>query len=185
VLLPVGELATKAEVRTRAAALGLRTAAKPDSQEVCFVPRHGRRAFLAERAELTPARVVDTAGSVVGSVAAVELVTVGQRRGLGLAGGSSPRFAVDVDVAGRTVTVGGPEDLLVDELALGRCSWVDGEPPARRVLVQTSAHGAVSAATWDPARAMLRFDEPARRVAPGQSVVLYDGDLVLGGGLAA
>jgi tRNA-specific 2-thiouridylase len=184
VLLPVGAL-TKAEVRARAAALGLRTAAKPDSQEVCFIPgaAGGRRRFLADRIPLTPGRVVDTGGAVVGEVPAVELVTVGQRRGLGLATGR-PRYAVDVDVAAATVTVGAAEDLRVDAVPLARCSWVGGEP-AGAVEVQCSAHGAVHPAEWDAATATVHFAGPVRRVAPGQSVVLYRGDEVLGGGLAA
>jgi tRNA-specific 2-thiouridylase len=183
VLLPVGEV-TKAEVRARATALGLRTAAKPDSQEVCFIPGAGggRRRFLAERITLTPGRVVDTGGALVGAVPAVELVTVGQRRGLGLATGR-PRYAVDVDVAAATVTVGAAEDLRVDAVALTRCSWVDGEP-AGPVEAQCSAHGEPVEAEWDPATTTVRFAHPVRRVAPGQSVVLYRGDEVLGGGLA-
>ena len=183
VLLPVGEL-TKAEVRARATALGLRTAAKPDSQEVCFIPGAGggRRRFLADRIPLTPGRVVDTGGALVGAVPAVELVTVGQRRGLGLATGR-PRYAVEVDVAAATVTVGAAEDLRVDAVALTRCSWVDGEP-AGPVEAQCSAHGEPAPAEWDPAAGTVRFAGPVRRVAPGQSVVLYRGDEVLGGGLA-
>jgi tRNA-specific 2-thiouridylase len=184
VLLPVGDL-TKAQVRERAAALGLRTAAKPDSQEVCFIPAAtgGRRRFLDERVALTPGRVVDTAGAVVGTVSAVELVTVGQRRGLGLAAGE-PRYAVDVDVAAATVTVGSAGDLLVDAVRLTRTAWSGGEPGGP-VLAQCSAHGPAHTAAWDPAEGAVRFAEPVRRVAPGQSVVLYRGDEVLGGGIAA
>jgi tRNA-specific 2-thiouridylase len=184
VLLPVGEL-TKAEVRDRAAALALRTAAKPDSQEVCFIPgaAGGRRRFLAERVPLTPGRVVDTGGAVVGSVAAVELVTVGQRRGLGLAAGE-PRYAVDVDVGAATVTVGSAADLRVEVVPVARTSWVDGEPSGA-VEAQCSAHGEAHRAEWDPATSSVRFAEPVRRVAPGQSVVLYRGDEVLGGGIAS
>jgi tRNA-specific 2-thiouridylase len=183
VLLPVGEL-TKAEVRDRAARLSLRTAAKPDSQEVCFIPgaAGGRRRFLARRVALTPGRVVDKGGAVVGTVPAVELVTVGQRRGLGLAAGE-PRYAVDVDVAAATVTVGSAGDLLVDAVRLTRTSWAGGDPVGR-VEAQCSAHGAAHPAAWDPAEGVVRFDEPVRRVAPGQSVVLYRGDEVLGGGIA-
>ena len=183
VLLPVGEL-TKAEVRARAAALGLRTAAKPDSQEVCFIPgaAGGRRRFLADRVALTAGRVVDTGGAVVGTVPAVELVTVGQRRGLGLATGER-RYAVDVDVPAATVTVGGAQDLLVDAVHLAGCSWV-GDEPEGAVQAQCSAHGDARPATWDVHTATVRFTSPVRRVAPGQSVVLYRGDEVLGGGLA-
>ncbi|MBW3579936.1 MAG: tRNA 2-thiouridine(34) synthase MnmA, partial [Actinobacteria bacterium] len=106
VRFPVGHLG-KAEVRRRAAALGLRTATKPDSQDVCFITSgRGRASFLAARTPLTEGRVVDLDGVEVGRVPAVELVTVGQRRGLGLAGGGEARYAVAVDVASARVTIG-------------------------------------------------------------------------------
>ncbi len=181
---PVGHL-DKADVRRRAAALGLRTATKPDSQDVCFIPSAagGRTSFLAARTPLSEARVVDLDGNEVGRVPAVELVTVGQRRGLGVAGGGARRYAVAVDVAGRRVTVGGVDDLRSAEVGIDSPTWVD-RPPAGAVLVQTSAHGAARPATYDPGRSLVRFAEPAPRVAPGQSVVLYRGDEVLGGGIA-
>jgi tRNA-specific 2-thiouridylase len=188
-LLPVGEL-TKAEVRAEAAALGLRTADKPDSQDVCFVTSGaGRRGFLGSRMPLHPGRVVDGSGRQVGTVAAVELVTVGQRKGLGLAGGGAASYAVDVDVAAATVRVGPAVELLRDAVRLEQMVWAAG-PVAGPVAAQASAHGAVRPATvtvaaGDPARAVVRFDRPQRVVAAGQSVVLYDGDQVVGGGLAA
>jgi tRNA-specific 2-thiouridylase len=183
-LLPVGHL-TKDEVRRRATGLGLRTAGKPDSQDVCFVTAAaGRAAFLGERLELTPGRVVDRTGAEVGRVPAVELVTIGQRRGLGVSGGGAPRYAVDVDVASATVTVGHGDDLLSREVALTGTSWVAG-PAEGPVLAQCSAHGTPRPATYDAQRSMARFDSAAPRVAPGQSVVLYRDDEVLGGGAAA
>jgi tRNA-specific 2-thiouridylase len=184
---PVGTL-TKAEVRAVAARLGLRTAGKPDSQDVCFVSRTGgREAFLGARIPLHPGRLVDAdTGAEVGSVAAVELVTVGQRRGLGgVEGGPARRYAVSVDVTAATVTVGGAGDLLVGRLPIDDLTWTGTAVLAgTAVEVQSSAHGR-------PARAVLAgrdsvdFEEPQRRVAPGQTVVLYDGDVVLGGGVAA
>ena len=185
VVLPVGHL-TKADVRNRAAALGLRTADKPDSQDVCFISATGgRAAFLGPRVGLSPGRVVDGAGRVVGSVPAIQLVTIGQRRGLGLPGGGAPSFATAVDVAAATVTVGSADDLMVDELAVEGLTWV-GRPVAGEVEVQVSAHGAAHPGfvAADGDRARIRLAEPARRVAPGQSVVLYRGDDVLGGGTA-
>ncbi|CAN5856195.1 tRNA 2-thiouridine(34) synthase MnmA [soil metagenome] len=182
-LLPVGHL-HKADVRRRAAALGLRTASKPDSQDVCFITSgDGRRSFLAERLALTPGRVIDADGREVGQVPATELVTVGQRRGLGLAGGGEPRYAVSVDVAGATVTVGEAADLLATEVALDAMSWVDG-PVEGPVEVQCSAHGTPCRAVFDAGTSSVHFDAPAPRVAPGQSVVLYRGDEVQGGGTA-
>jgi tRNA-specific 2-thiouridylase len=187
VLFPIGHL-TKAEVRDRAAAMGLRTASKPDSQDVCFITRtEGRAAFLADRTELHPGTVVDVDGRTVGSTPAVELVTVGQRRGLDLAGGTGRRFAVDVDVAARTVTVGPPERLLRAGVDLEQVVWSDA-PVDGEVLAQCSAHGEPVPAVVTSgagATASLRWAEPRRRVAPGQSVVLYRGDAVLGGGLVA
>jgi tRNA-specific 2-thiouridylase len=178
VLLPVGALA-KSDVRARAAALGLRTADKPDSQDVCFITSGGRERFLNQRLELTPGRVVDRDGAEVGRVDAVQLVTIGQRRGLGLPGGTAARYVTAID--GDTVTVGGRADLLTSEARLAGVTWVDG-PVRGAVLVQSSAHGRAEAATFDGA--VVRFDQPATRVAPGQSVVLYRDDDVLGGGLA-
>lgn len=185
VMLPVGDM-TKAEVRARAAAAGLRTAAKPDSQDVCFISRAGgREAFLGPRIGLHPGRLVDTAGRRVGEVPAVELVTVGQRRGLGSHPPSRAdrRYALAVDVAAATVTVGGLDDLLSDTVPLERMSWVDDPAPAGApVWVQASAHGTPVEGTWTGRG--VRTRHRIRRVAPGQSVVLYDGDTVLGGGVA-
>jgi len=188
---PVGELRDKAEVRRVAAELGLRTATKPDSQDVCFIPTHGGRAsFLSRRIPFHPATVIDTAGSTVGTVPIVELVTVGQRRGLGLAtaGAGRKRYVVEVDPATATVMVGSDADLLVGRAVVGGVTWVDG-PVDGPVLVQCSAHGAAHAARATHAggdRVDIEWDEPQRRVAPGQSLVFYDtdDDRVLGGGIA-
>jgi tRNA-specific 2-thiouridylase len=187
ILLPVGAL-TKQEVRARAAALGLATAAKPDSQEVCFVaagPGQGpRERFLAERIELHPGRLVDRAsGSVVGTVAAVELVTVGQRRGLGFSP-SGRRYALEVDAASATVTVGSEEDLLTDEVELTGRTWVARPLPVGAVaLAQASAHGRPRPVTLTET-GVRYLGGPARRVAPGQTVALYVEDEVVGSGVA-
>jgi tRNA-specific 2-thiouridylase len=160
----------------------LRTASKPDSQDVCFITAaRGREAFLRDRLSLTPGRVVDTSGSHLGSVAAVELVTIGQRKGLGLPGGTrDPRFAIAVDPANATVTVGTNDDLLSSELHLEAFAWAH-RPHRGAVLVQTSAHGEPRAGVLDGD--VLRWTEPQRLVAPGQSVAFYDGDTVLGGAI--
>jgi tRNA-uridine 2-sulfurtransferase len=190
-LLPVGDM-TKGEVRAEAEALGLRTARKPDSQDVCFITSgRGRRGFLGGRIDLRPGRVVDETGRDVGSVDAVELVTVGQRRGLGLPGGGAPRYVVDVDVPGATVRVGPERNLMCQQVVLERVVW-SADPPrevrASPVAAQCSAHGPPRPARVERvgnARALVRFDRRERRVARGQSVVLYEGDEVIGGGIAA
>ena len=183
-LFPVGHL-TKAEVRKRARALGLRTAAKPDSQDVCFITSTGgRESFLGKRLDLHAGRVVDAAtGTEVGTVPAVELVTVGQRRRLGTGGDGRRRYALSVDPAAATVVTGTKDDLLADRVALRQLCWVDEPvPEGAPVLVQASAHGEAQPAVFEGHG--VRYAEPRRRVAPGQSVVLYDGDRVLGGGIA-
>ncbi len=191
VRFPVGDR-TKAEVRNLARALGLRTADKPDSQDVCFVSATGgRRAFLEPRVALTPGRVVDGDGLVVGRVEAVELVTVGQRRGLGLAGGGEARFAVHADPVAATVTVGSAAELLTAEQAVGGVVWAAG-PCSGATLVQCSAHGVPrpgdlvlgGTASDCAGEVTVRWHRPERRVAPGQSVVFYEGDEVVGGGTA-
>lgn len=182
-LLPIGSLA-KAGVRARAADLGLATAAKPDSQEVCFIRRgEGRSGFVAARTALTPGTVVERDGRAVGSVDAVELVTIGQRRGLGLPGGHAPRYVVDVDVAGGTVVVGSERDLLVESTEVGPWTWASA-PVAGRLDVQCSAHGAATPADVDVGAGLVRWAQPRRRVAPGQLVVAYDGDEVVGSAVA-
>ena len=122
---------------------------------------------------------------------AVELVTVGQRRGFGgFDPGSGRRYAVDVDVASATVTLGRAADLLVERVSVRNLGWVgDAVEPGRPVLIQASAHGRPVAGSLgrlagSPGEVEVRFAEPQRRIAPGQSVVLYDGDVVLGGGVA-
>jgi len=186
VSFPIGGM-TKLQVRAEAARLGLRTASKPDSQDVCFITStQGRKGFLADRISYTPGRVVDTTGTPLGEVPAVELVTIGQRRGLDIGGHPTPRYAVDVDVATATVTVGDADDLRSDTVELDRVVWAH-EPVTGAVLAQCSAHGTPFAATVETVPGggtTVRFERPQRRMAPGQSVVLYAGELVVGGGIA-
>lgn len=189
VLFPVGDL-LKSEVRRLAAGYGLRVAGKPDSQDVCFVQSRtssGARAALLEArgGHLHPAHLVDVRdGSQVGTVAARELVTVGQRRGIGRGPDGERRYVIGVDPGASRVYVGSAADLLVDEVVLTERTWtVTPAEYGQRVEVQCSAHGRPIPAvvTGDGAR----FLEPGRRVAQGQTVALYDGDVVLGSGIAA
>jgi tRNA-specific 2-thiouridylase len=199
VAFPVGDL-TKDEVRAEARRRRLRTAGKPDSQDVCFIHRdEGRARFLAERIPLHAGRLVDgRSGDEVGQVEAVELVTVGQRRGMGHGTDGRRRYVTAVDTRGQRVLVGPPEDALSDSVRLVRATWtadrtaVEGvaDPQAFSALAQCSAHGRPVPcrvhveATGDVA---VAFDRPERRVAPGQTVALYaahDPDRVVGSGTA-
>ncbi len=183
-LMPVGEM-PKSEVRELAARMGLRTATKPDSQDVCFITATGgRSAFLGDRIPMRPGTLVDVAsGATIGSVENVELVTVGQRKGMG---GGTPerRYAVDVDMNSGIVKVGGAQDLLRNGVDIINNTYTDGEVAVgTRVMVQVSAHGQPFAGTFNGSR--IDFDEPHTRVAPGQSVVFYENDSVLGGAIAS
>jgi tRNA-specific 2-thiouridylase len=178
-MLPVGEM-TKAEVRDRARALGLRTASKRESMDVCFITRGGRAAFLGARIPRRPGTVVDDTGSVVGRHDGIDAFTIGQRRGLHVAVGER-RYVVDIDRASATVVVGTKEQLARREVRLR--DLVLRRRPPRSMTAQTRAHGEPVAASLDGA--VVRFAEPQPRVAPGQVVACYDGDVLLGGGIVA
>ncbi len=185
--LPVGEM-TKAEVRSEAESLGLRTADKPESMEVCFITRGGRERFLADRGVMRSGEIVDPSGRVLGRHDGAARFTVGQRRGLGVAAGER-RYVLDVDAARGAVTVGPYEDLLGDEVRVDGLTFVAGAPPDRAepLLVQVRAHGTPFEGRLDTvsgASGVVRFAGPQPRVAPGQVVALYRGDVLVGGGLA-
>lgn len=180
-VFPVGEL-TKAEVRERAAAVGLRTADKPESMDVCFVARRDRVEFVEARAGARPGVVADVDGREIGRHEGVARFTIGQRRGLGVASGER-RYVVDVDARSHVVTVGPPHALLRDHVTLRDLVFTHGRPPVdRKLMVQGRAHGTPSPATLDGD--VVRFAEPVARVAPGQVVALYDGEELVGGGFA-
>ena len=197
-LFPVGHL-TKAGVRERAGALGLRTADKPESMEVCFITKGGRTPFLEERGAMRPGSIVDATGATVGRHDGAARFTVGQRRGLDVAVGER-RYVVDVDAATSTVTIGHHDDLLRDGLTLRDVTWVDDPPrDGAPLAAQTRAHGAPHPCTAAPSSTCEHFGLHRRpqcshvdvvwetaqpRVAPGQVVALYDGDEVVGGGIA-
>ena len=195
-MFPVGNL-TKTEVRARALELGLRTADKPDSQDVCFISRTGgREAFLGKRIPFRVAEVVNEDGSPAGKVEALELVTIGQRKGLGMPGGGPKRYVVDVDRPNARVTVGDESGLLRETFTVRNIVWSDAGDVARLattndVLVQSSAHGEVHPATLQvgdvATSVVVSWLSPQRRIAAGQSVVFYDptNRFVIGGGIAA
>ncbi|HEY3843891.1 MAG TPA: tRNA 2-thiouridine(34) synthase MnmA [Acidimicrobiales bacterium] len=193
VVFPVGEM-EKRDVRLHAARLGLRTADKPDSQDVCFIGRvEGREGFLSRAMDFHPAEVVTPAGEPVGTVDAVELVTVGQRRGMGHGRDGARRYVVAVDVRARRVTVGSAAEAAVSAVALrdDTLTWVD-QPlgHGERAVAQVSAHGRPAPCSLARLgdRVMVQFDVAQRPVAPGQTVALYDvsdPDAVVGAGIAA
>jgi tRNA-uridine 2-sulfurtransferase len=178
-LFPVGEL-TKAEVRERARALGLRTADKRESMDVCFITRGGREAFLGARIPRREGTIVDERGLVVGTHDGVDAFTVGQRRGLGVAVGER-RYVTDIAPATATVTVGPRVNLLRDGVRLRdvQCTRPVPDP----LLVQARAHGAPFAASLVADE--LVFAQPQPRIAPGQVIAFYDAEVCCGGGIVA
>jgi tRNA-specific 2-thiouridylase len=201
---PLGDL-TKPQVRDVARGLGLVTADKPESQEICFVPGGDYRAELRERAGWSPARgpVLDADGTRLGEHDGAAGFTVGQRKGVGVAAGE-PRYVSRIDPATNAIVLGRRVDLETRHIPLEAVSFTADAPPAGR-----DAHGA-----WAPFRAQVRIrhraslvdawvrpagpHEPARSgawtvetvapvwaIAPGQACVLYDGDTCLGGGRIA
>lgn len=182
VLLPIGDL-TKDEVRSQATAMGLRTAAKPDSQDICFVAGDYRD-FLREYfpAADRAGDIVDGSGAVVGSHSGTADFTIGQRRGLGIAA-AEPRYVVDIQPATATVVVGTRDELAVAGARVTEVSWVAGVPPrgpAVEVKVRYRSPPAAALVEGAGAEWTVWFDGEA--AAPGQAAVFYDGDEVLGGG---
>jgi tRNA-specific 2-thiouridylase len=193
VLFPVGEM-TKSDVRAHAVRLGLRTAGKPDSQDVCFIGSvEGRQGFLSDKLEFHPASVTNGRGETVGMVDAVELVTVGQRRGMGHGSDGARRYVTAVDVPARRVTVGSAAEALTTAVVLPATTltWVDRPlGDGDRAVAQVSAHGrpAPCAVVRTQDELVVHFDVPQRPVAPGQTIALYDvtdPDAVVGAGIAA
>jgi tRNA-uridine 2-sulfurtransferase len=182
VLLPIGEL-TKAEVRAHAERLGLRTATKPESMDVCFITRGHRVDFVAERVDVSTGPLVDTAGAVVGHHDGVVSYTIGQRRGVGVAAGER-RYVVDIDASSATVTIGSRDELLRDHVDLDDVVFTNRRPARGFSLAaQMRAHGEPVPAVLSGSRVELARPQP--RVAAGQVVALYDGDRLIGGGIAA
>jgi tRNA-uridine 2-sulfurtransferase len=185
---PLADL-TKAEVREHARRLGLVTADKPESQEICFIPDDDYRGFLRRRnGEIfRPGPIVDTRGRRLGTHAGLPAFTIGQRKGLGLSTGRA-LHVVDLDPATNTVTVGEPAELERTRLVAIDVNFIACEPPAEPMRVEakirhnhTPAPATVCALAGG--RAEVVFDTPQRAVTPGQSVVWYQGDWVVGGGV--
>jgi tRNA-specific 2-thiouridylase len=178
---PVGEL-TKNQVRQMAAGMGMRTAHKPESMDICFVGQRDYRAFLRDVAPevFEPGKVVDSEGMEIGTHDGIAGFTVGQRRGLGVAVGE-PRFVTKIEAGTSTVVIGRRDDLAVHGVSLDQVTWAEGHGSDGRVMAQYRAHGE-SVPGWLTS-SMLEFEEPQQAVAPGQTLAFYHGDIVLGGAL--
>lgn len=184
---PLGEL-RKSEVRAYAAERRLPVASKPDSHELCFVPDGNYASFVERRVPeaIHPGPITDTDGRVLGQHDGVHRYTVGQRKGLGLSS-SVPLYVVAMDATTRTVTVGPRTAVERTALTAASINWIAGTPPddRTRVAAQVRHRHAEAPATLHlegPTAARLEFDVPQPAISPGQAVVFYDGDAVVGGG---
>lgn len=192
-MFPLGEM-TKPQVRDLARSLEVPVAEKHDSQEICFVPNGDYAAFIDAyfeeqglKREQTAGEIVDIAGRPMGRHEGTHHFTVGQRRGLGIAAGE-PLYVIATKPAAKQVIVGRSEDLMRPELTASRVNWIDCDrltEPRRMQVKIRNKHEAAAATVYpcaDPLAFRAVFDSPQRAVTPGQAAVLYDGELVVGGG---
>jgi tRNA-specific 2-thiouridylase len=184
-LLPLGNL-RKAEARRLAAERGLPTSSRHDSQDVCFIPDNDYRSFITQYIPIKSGDIVDTEGKVLGKHNGLAQYTIGQRQGLGLA--SNERlYVLRSDVVNNRLVVGTRDQLLSDRLLATNLSWVSGKAPQQPTNVTAkirykSPQAAAKLHIRD-GRAEVQFLQPQRAITPGQAVVFYQGDTLLGGGI--
>jgi len=185
-LFPLGDMPDKDEVRRLAREFGIQVAEKGDSQEICFIPNDDYVAFLEGCGAVTCSggEVVHVDGTVIGRHRGIHRYTIGQRKGLGIAW-RAPLFVVDIDAGKNRLIVGEAADVLAVGLRAEQVSWIN--PPTGAEFSSTCkiryrhAPVACRVSLLPDARCEVRFDMPQKSVTPGQSVVFYDGDEVLGG----
>jgi len=188
VLFPLGDL-TKEEVRGIARRLGLPVAEQPESQDICFLADGDYRRFLARQAPhlFRPGPIRDTTGRVLGQHQGLPAYTIGQRKGLGITA-PEPLYVLEIDVAENVLVVGPAEALGQDECVVEEMHTIDGTTPVDpfQAVAQIRYRAQPTPVTVMPlprARAHVRFSSPQRDITPGQFLVLYDGEVVLGGGV--
>jgi tRNA-specific 2-thiouridylase len=205
-LFPLGEL-TKAEVREMARRYNLRTADKPDSYEICFVPNEDYRQFISEEvpeAERPSGPIRHRDGRLLGQHKGLPYYTIGQREGLGISVGK-PLYVTSIEMNTNTLVVGDKEDVLSQSMSVRNLSWVNGSAPsfpckvsvkirskhleAPATILDSSSPAAFGGGSMDPRQGhsgmtiQALFDQPQSAVTPGQAAVFYNEDIVLGGGV--
>lgn len=186
-LMPLGGY-DKEQVRKKAEELGLDVAGKPDSQEICFVEDDDYAGFIRDYAGYVPKEgdILDVSGNVIGRHRGIIYYTIGQRKGIGAYG--RPMFVMKIDPASNTITLGEKGMEFSGSLTAGDINFISGEIPRESIRVQAKIRyqampAAAEVIMIGDDRAKVVFDEPQRAVTPGQAVVFYDGDTVLGGGI--
>ncbi len=188
VLMPIGDY-SKDIVRQKASELGLCVASKPDSQEICFVDDNNYGRFIEENTDkkIVPGNFVDTRGNVLGKHKGLIYYTVGQRKGLGIAFGK-PMYVVGLDVKNNNVILGDDKEVFSSSLIADDLNFISidqlHEPMRVKAKIRYSAKDAdATISPVDNGKVSVVFDEPQRAITPGQSVVFYDDDIVVGGGI--
>jgi tRNA-specific 2-thiouridylase len=191
-VFPLGDL-TKSQVREIAQRLGLNTAAKPESQEICFVPDGDYARFVESYAKYemgasaAPAgEIKNSDGKVIGEHGGLHRFTIGQRRGIGIAS-TEPLYVVKIDVPRNQLFVGNRDELYKDSLSAVGVNWLSIAPPEGpvRANVRIRYRANEAPATISPTgagRVRVVFDQPQAAITPGQAAVFYDDDVVIGGG---
>jgi len=188
-LMPVGEY-TKDEIRKLAGQIGLRVAHKPDSQEICFIPDHDYARFIKEhsREQLLKGNFVDLDGNILGQHEGITHYTIGQRKGLNLSMGR-PVFVVEIRPETNEVVIGEANDVFSNILICSHLNWMAiqglyGKEMDVTVKIRYSHKGAkATIREIGDDKVECQFEEPQRAITPGQAVVFYDGDYVVGGGI--
>ena len=186
-MLPVGEF-QKGEIRQMAREAGLPVADKPDSQEICFIPDGDYRKFISERVPPTPGLMVDVNNNVLGDHPGIQYFTIGQRRKLGLKGHNpEPMFVTKISSDDNRVILGSEADLYTKEFWASRVNFINGILPDRslKVMAKIRYKAQPSPAIIEEVDGFLHieFDEPQRAITPGQAVVFYIDDEIVGGGI--
>ena len=186
-IFPLGGF-SKAQVREMAAERGLATAHKPESMDICFIPDNDYHRFMREEQPdaLRPGPIVDRRGNVLGQHNGLPLYTIGQRKGLGITS-KVPMYVIELDNARNLLIVGTSDELEAPELIAENFSFVSDTWPTGEIRCQAQirSHATAAPATVEPLEVgtvRVRFDQPQRAVTPGQALVLYDGDVAIGGG---
>ena len=184
-LFPLGAL-YKVEVRRLAAEVGLITSSQLDSLDICFIPDSNYRAFIAEHITLEPGDIIDTSGKILGKHDGLALYTVGQRQGLGLS--SNERlYVLKLDITGNRLVVGTRDQLLSTRLIASKLSWVSGKPPSElnniTAKIRYQSPEVPAKLYINDGTAEIEFLTPQSAITPGQAIVFYRGDEVLGGGI--
>jgi len=184
VLFPLADY-QKDEVRKLVAAVQLPTSEKPESQDICFIPRDGIEPFIKDRAgeSILPGDIVNHEGRVLGRHRGLPFYTIGQRGGLGISN-PVPLYVLALDVTGNRLIVGEKHEVRATGLVADHLNLLVERPPERAAAKIRYAHRAAPCdMIWEDTYLTVRFDQPQEAITPGQSVVVYDGDVVVGGGI--